>query len=253
MNRYAEALTERTRIVAVVHVSNVLGTINPVSDIVALAHERGVPVLVDGAQSAGHIDVDVRRLGCDFYVWSGHKMFGPTGIGALYGRFPLLDSMPPYQTGGDMIESVSFRRTTYRGAPHRFEAGTPDIAGAVGFAAAIEYVTALGLERIAVHERALADQAATALAGVPGVHVLAGAAAKTGILSFVVEGVHPHDVATIVDREGLAVRAGHHCCQPLMERLGVAGTTRASFACYNTREDVDALAQAVRSVREVFT
>jgi cysteine desulfurase / selenocysteine lyase len=252
VDRYAELLTDRTRLVSVSHVSNALGTINPVQDIVALAHQRGIPVLVDGAQAVGHIAVDVRRIGCDFYACSGHKMLGPTGIGLLYGRWSLLEAMPPYQTGGDMITSVSFDHTGYQQPPHRYEAGTPHIAGAIGLAAAIAYVDALGVERIASHEKTLVEYATVALARIAGLRIVGTAPNKTGIVSFVLDGVHPHDIATILDRQGVAIRAGHHCCQPLMDRLGVPATARASFACYNTRDDVDALATAVSVVREVF-
>ena len=252
MDRYAELLTDRTRLVSVSHVSNALGTINPVQDIVALAHRRAIPVLVDGAQAVGHIAVDVQRIGCDFYACSGHKLFGPTGIGVLYGRWSRLEAMPPYQTGGDMITSVSFDRTRYQPPPHRFEAGTPHIAGAIGLAAAIAYVDALGVERIASHEKALVEYATATLTRIPGLRIVGTAANKAGIVSFVLDGVHPHDIATILDREGVAIRAGHHCCQPLMDRLGLPATARASFACYNTRDEVDALAAAVSVVREVF-
>ena len=252
LEAYARLLTDRTRIVAVVHVSNVLGTVNPVQEIVRIAHQRGIPVLVDGAQAVAHGSVDVQTLGCDFYAFSGHKMFGPTGIGVLYGTSAMLESMPPYQGGGDMIRSVSFERTLYGVPPYRFEAGTPDIAGAVGLAAAIGYLTGIGFERIAGLERELLEYATGALSRVPGVRVIGTAAARAGVLSFVLDGVHPHDVATILDREGVAIRAGHHCCQPLMDRLGLPATSRASLALYNTREDIDALVAALRTVRELL-
>ena len=252
LEAYARLLTDRTRIVAVVHVSNVLGTVNPVQEIVRIAHQRGIPVLVDGAQAVAHGAVDVQTLGCDFYAFSGHKMFGPTGIGVLYGTSAMLESMPPYQGGGDMIRSVSFERTLYDVPPHRFEAGTPNIAGAVGLAAAIGYLTGIGFERIARSERELLEYATGALSRVPGVRVIGTAAARAGVLSFVLDGVHPHDVATILDREGVAIRAGHHCCQPLMDRLGLPATSRASLALYNTREDIDALVAALRTVRELL-
>jgi len=252
LEAYARLLTDRTRIVAVVHVSNVLGTVNPVQEIVRIAHQRGIPVLVDGAQAVAHGSVDVQTLGCDFYAFSGHKMFGPTGIGVLYGTSAMLESMPPYQGGGDMIRSVSFERTLYDVPPHRFEAGTPNIAGAVGLAAAIGYLTGIGFERIARSERELLEYATGALSRVPGVRVIGTAAARAGVLSFVLDGVHPHDVATILDREGVAIRAGHHCCQPLMDRLGLPATSRASLALYNTREDIDALVAALRTVRELL-
>ena len=252
LEAYATLLNDRTRIVSVVHVSNALGTINPVEEIVRLAHRRGIPVLVDGAQAAAHMRIDVQTLGCDFYALSGHKMFGPTGIGVLYATSALLSTMPPYQGGGDMISSVTFERTLYKPPPHRFEAGTPHIAGAVGLAAAIEYLTAIGWERAALHERELLEYASRALSQVPGLRVIGTAKKKAGILSFVLDGVHPHDVGTILDREGVAIRTGHHCCQPLMDRLGVPATARASMAIYNTHEDVDALEAALRTVWKVF-
>ena len=252
LDAYATLLTDRTRIVAVVHVSNVLGTVNPVQEIVRIAHQRGIPVLVDGAQAVAHGALDVQALGCDFYAFSGHKTFGPTGIGVLYGTSAMLESMPPYQSGGDMIRSVSFEHTQYDVPPYRFEAGTPDIAGAVGLAAAIGYLTGIGFERIVRFEQELLDYATGALSRLPGVRVIGTAAARAGVLSFVLDGVHPHDVATILDREGVAIRAGHHCCQPLMDRLGLPATSRASLALYNTREDIDALVAALRTVRELL-
>jgi len=209
-------------------------------------------VLIDGAQAVAHLRVDVQALGCDFYAFSGHKLFGPTGIGILYGRRELLESMPPYQGGGDMIRSVTFERTLYNELPYKFEAGTPHIAGVVGLAAAIDYVTGLGLDRIAAHEHDLLAYGTEALAAVPGLRLMGSAADKTAILSFVVDDVHPHDVGTILDREGVAIRAGHHCCQPLMARLGVPATARASLALYNTREEIDELVRALARVREVF-
>ena len=252
LDAYAGLLTDRTRIVSVVHVSNVLGTVNPVEEIVRIAHRRGIPVLVDGAQAASHMAIDVQAIACAFYAFSGHKMFGPTGIGALYGRAELLESMPPYQSGGDMIRSVTFERTSYNAAPYRFEAGTPHIAGAVGLAAAIDYLTGIGLDRIAAYENDLLSYATAALTRIPGVRLFGTAADRAGVLSFVLEGVHPHDLGTILDREGVAIRAGHHCCQPLMDRLGVPATARASLALYNTREEIDALADVLRTVRQVF-
>jgi cysteine desulfurase/selenocysteine lyase len=252
LDEVARLLGARTRLVAVTHVSNALGTVNPVEAVVELAHARGVPVLVDGAQAVGHMAVDVQALGCDFYAFSGHKMYGPTGIGVLYARGPLLEAMPPWQGGGEMIRSVRFDRSTYRDAPHRFEAGTPHIAGAVGLDAAIEFVRRVGLAHIEAHERELLAYGTEALSTVPGVRLIGHGARKTGILSFALEGVHPHDVGTVLDRAGVAIRAGHHCCQPLMERLGVPGTARASLAVYNTREDIDALVAALREARELF-
>jgi cysteine desulfurase/selenocysteine lyase len=252
LDAYAGLLTDRTRIVSIAHVSNVLGTVNPVEEIVRLAHQRGIPVLVDGAQAVAHRPVDVQALGCDFYAFSGHKMFGPTGIGVLYGTSQLLDSMPPFQSGGDMIRSVSFDHTDYDVPPHRFEAGTPNIAGAVGLAAAIGYLDGIGLESIARAEHELLEYATGVLSRLPGVRILGTVADKAGVLSFVVDGVHPHDVGTILDREGVAIRAGHHCCQPLMHRLGVPATARASFALYNNHADIDALSAALQTVRRVF-
>jgi cysteine desulfurase / selenocysteine lyase len=253
LDAYERLLGPRTRLVALTHVSNALGTINPVETVVRLAHERGVPVLVDGAQAVAHVPVDVQAMGCDFYVFSGHKVFGPTGIGVLYGRARLLEAMPPYQGGGDMIQSVTFEGTRYNDVPYKFEAGTPHIAGAVGLAAAIEYLTtAVGLDRAAAYEHDLLAYGTRALAGVEGLRVTGTAPRKAAILSFVMEGVHPHDIGTVLDRDGIAIRAGHHCCQPLMARLGVPATARASLAIYNTREEIDALAASLRKVREVF-
>jgi len=252
LDSYEALLGERTRMVAVAHVSNALGTINPVRRIVDIAHARGIPVLVDGAQAVAHMAVDVQALGCDFYTFSGHKVFGPTGIGVLYGKAALLDAMPPYQGGGDMISSVTFARTSYNVLPYKFEAGTPDIAGAVALGAALEYVEGLGLDRIAAHEHDLLTYGTNALRQIPGLVLTGTAAEKGGILSFVLDGVHPHDVGTILDREGVAIRTGHHCCQPLMDRLHVPATSRASLAVYNTREDLDVLAGALTRVREVF-
>jgi cysteine desulfurase/selenocysteine lyase len=253
LDAYEALLSARTKIVAVVHVSNALGTINPIAEIVRIAHAGGIPVLVDGAQAVAHMPVDVRALDCDFYAFSGHKVFGPTGIGVLYARASLLDAMPPYQGGGDMISAVTFERTLYNVPPYKFEAGTPDIAGAIGLAAALEYVEAIGLDHVNAHEHELLAYGTAALSQVPGLRLTGTAAHKAGILAFVLEGVHPHDIGTILDREGVAIRTGHHCCQPLMDRLGVPATARASLALYNTRAEVDALARALDKVREVFT
>jgi cysteine desulfurase/selenocysteine lyase len=252
LDAYERLLGPRTLLVAVTHVSNVLGTVNPLTDIVQLAHDRGVPVLVDGAQAVGHMPVDVQAIGCDFYAFSGHKVFGPTGIGVLYGRGALIDAMPPYQTGGGMIRSVTFDETQYADAPARFEAGTPHIAGIVGLAEAIGYLTDLGLDCVAAHEQELLDYATEALSNIRGLRVIGTAPGKSGILSFTIDEVHPHDIATVLDRDGVAIRAGHHCCQPLMDHLGVPATARASFACYNTREDVDALVTSLHSVKSIF-
>jgi cysteine desulfurase/selenocysteine lyase len=252
MAEFEARVTARTRIVAIAHVSNSLGTVNPVRELVEIAHAAGVPVLVDGAQGAPHMPVDVQALGCDFYAFSGHKIYGPSGIGALWGRRELLEAMPPWQGGGAMIESVTFEKTSYAGIPARFEAGTPNIAGAVGLAAAIDYVQAIGLERVAAHEQHLLAYATDLLGEIPGLSIIGNAAEKAGVLSFVIDGVHAHDVATILDREGVAVRAGHHCAQPVMQRYGVAATVRASFGLYNTREEVDTLANGLHTVLGVF-
>jgi len=246
-------LTPRTRILSVVHVSNVLGTVNPVRRLVEMAHARGIPVLVDGAQAAAHRPIDVRALGCDFYAFSGHKVYGPTGIGVLYGKAEHLESMPPWQGGGDMILSVSLEKTTFHRSPHKFEAGTPHIAGAVGLGAALDYLAdTVGLGAIEAHERDLLGYARERLRQVEGLRLVGAPAEQAGALSFVMEGLHPHDVGTILDREGIAIRTGHHCAQPLMEHLGLPATARASFGLYNTREEVDALAAGLRKVREVF-
>jgi cysteine desulfurase/selenocysteine lyase len=252
LDRYEALLSDRTKIVAVVHVSNALGTVNPVAEMIRLAHRRGIPALIDGAQAVAHVPVDVRALDCDFYAFSGHKIFGPTGIGVLYGKASLLEAMPPYQGGGDMIRSVTFERTHYNDPPYKFEAGTPNIAGAIGLATAIEYVDALGLDRIAAYERELTAYATDALSRIAGLRLTGTAADKAGILSFVLDHVHPHDIGTILDREGVAIRTGHHCCQPLMDRLGVPATARASLALYNTRAEIDALGAALQKVSEVF-
>jgi cysteine desulfurase/selenocysteine lyase len=252
LDDFARLLTDRTRLVAITHVSNVLGTIVPIADIVRLAHAAGALVLVDGCQAVAHMQVDVKGLGADFYVFSAHKMYGPTGIGVLWGRGEILEGMPPYQGGGEMILNVSFERSTFKRPPHRFEAGTPAIVEAIGLGAAIDYLTVVDVERANRHERALAEMAEERLAEIEGVRVLGSAAEKTGILSFVMSGVHPHDIATVVDRSGVAIRAGHHCAQPLMQRLGAPATARASFALFNTAADVDALAAAIREVREMF-
>jgi cysteine desulfurase/selenocysteine lyase len=252
LDELEQLLTKRTKIVAVVHVSNALGTINPVRRIIHLAHERGIPVLVDGAQAVAHMAVDVQDLDCDFYAFSGHKIFGPTGIGALYVKASVLATMAPYQGGGDMISSVTFERTLYNAPPYKFEAGTPHIAGAVGLAAALDYVLAVGLDAIAAYERELVTYGSDRLSQIPGLRFTGTAPDKAGILAFILDGVHPHDIGTILDRDGVAIRAGHHCCQPLMQRLGVPATARASLALYNTREELDALASSLEKVRGVF-
>ncbi len=251
-DEYVELLSPRTRLVAIAHVSNALGTILPVKRIVEAAHARGAVVLVDGAQAVPHSRVDVRALGCDFYAFSGHKLYGPTGIGVLYGREELLEAMPPWQGGGDMILTVSFDKTTYNQLPAKFEAGTPNISGAVGLAAAMDYVESLGIEAIAAHEQRLVEQATTALERIPGVRLIGTAPQKASIVSFTMDGIHPHDLGTILDHEGVAVRTGHHCAMPLMTFLGLPATVRASFACYNTERDVASLVAALGKAREVF-
>jgi cysteine desulfurase/selenocysteine lyase len=245
-------LSPRTRLVAVAHVSNALGTVNPVREIAARAHEAGAVVLVDGAQAAPHLRVDVQALGCDFYAFSGHKVYGPSGIGALWGRRELLEAMPPWQGGGGMIRTVSFAGTTYAPPPHRFEAGTPAIEAAVGFGAALNYLTALGLPAVGAWEAELLALATERMAAVPGLRLIGTAKEKAAVLSFTLERIHPHDVGTVLDREGIAVRAGHHCAQPVMERFGVPATTRASFGLYNTREEVEALVAALHRARKLF-
>ncbi len=241
-----------TRIVAVAHVSNALGTILPVAEIIAAAHARAVPVLVDGAQAIPHTRVDVQALGADFYAFSGHKLYGPTGIGVLYGREELLAEMPPWQGGGDMILSVTFERTTYNELPYKFEAGTPNMSGAVGLGAAIDYVESLGIEAIAAHEHSLLEAATAALSAIPGLTLIGTARHKAAVVSFVLDGIHPHDLGTILDAEGVAVRTGHHCAQPVMDFFGIPATARASFACYNTLAEVDQLAASLRHAQEVF-
>jgi len=249
---YLKLLSPRTRIVAVAHVSNALGTILPVKKIVDAAHAQGAVVLVDGAQAVPHSHVDVRALGCDFYAFSGHKIYGPTGIGVLYGREELLQSMPPWQGGGDMILTVSFEKTTYNDLPAKFEAGTPNISGAIGLAAAMDYIESLGLDAIAAHEHHLVELASAELQKIPGVQLVGTAPNKASIVSFVMDGVHPHDLGTILDHEGVAVRTGHHCAMPLMTFLGLPATVRASFAVYNTEDDVKSLVAALGKAREVF-
>lgn len=250
--QFEKLLNRRTKLVAVSHVSNALGTINPVREIVQTAHQFNVPVLIDGAQAVPHIKVDVRNLDCDFYVFSGHKVFGPTGIGVLYGREQLLEDMPPYQGGGDMIRSVTFEKTTYNELPYKFEAGTPDIAGVIGLGAAIDYLDQIGMDAVAAHEHDLLQYGTKALESISGLRLIGTAREKAGVLSFVLDGVHPHDAGTILDREGVAVRTGHHCAQPVMGRFGVSATTRASLAFYNTKEDIDALVAGIHKVKEVF-
>ena len=252
VDEFERLIGPKTRLVAITHVSNVLGTIVPAKRIVEIAHAQGVPVLFDGSQGVVHLKVDVRDIGADFYVFTGHKLYGPTGIGVLYGKREHLESMPPYQGGGEMIRTVSFEGVTYAGIPNRFEAGTPPIAEAVGLAAAIDFVTDLGLDRIAAHEHDLLRYATDRLTSIPGLTIVGRADPKASIVSFVMDCAHPHDIATIIDRSGIAVRAGHHCAQPLMQRYDLVATVRASFGLYNTRAEVDRLVEALQKVRELF-
>jgi cysteine desulfurase / selenocysteine lyase len=252
MAAFERLLSPRTRIVSVAHVSNALGTVNPVRRMSELAHAAGAVVMVDGAQAVPHLAVDVQEIGCDFYAFSGHKVYGPSGVGALYGRASLLEAMPPWQGGGDMIASVTFEKTTWNELPYKFEAGTPNIAGTIGLGAAIDWVEKLGLEAIAAHEHDLLRHGTGLLEEVPGLRIVGTAREKAGVLSFVLDGVHPHDAGTILDYEGIAVRTGHHCAQPVMDRYGIPATTRASLACFNTREDLDVLARGIRKVQEMF-
>ena len=250
LGEFEALLSPRTKLVAVAHMSNALGTINPIKDIVRLAHARNIPVLVDGAQAAPHLAIDVQDLDCDFYAFSGHKIYGPTGIGVLYGKAALLESMPPYQGGGDMISSVTFEKTIYNKIPHKFEAGTPHISGVIGLGAAISYINQIGLNAIADHEDELLTYATRTIGGIPGVRLIGTAKEKAGVLSFVIENIHPHDIGTILDQEGIAVRTGHHCAQPVMDFFCVPATARASFALYNTIEEIDALAAGIEKVKE---
>ncbi len=252
MDEFEKLITPRTKLAAFAHVSNALGTVNPVRELVELAHREGVPVLVDGAQAVPHQAVDVQELGCDFYAFSSHKLFGPSGVGVLWGRAERREARPPYQSGGEMVLTVSFEKSTWNGVPHKFEAGTPDIAGVVGLGAAIDYLTGLGLDAVTTYERTLLDYATHALEAIPGLRLIGTAPHKAAVLSFALDGVHPHDVGTILDREGIAVRTGHHCAQPVMERFGVPATVRASLALYNRESDVDALVSGLQRVREVF-
>jgi cysteine desulfurase / selenocysteine lyase len=252
VDELASLLGPKTKLLALTHVSNALGTINPIRGIVELAHAHKVPVLVDGAQAVPHIPVNVQELGVDFYVFSGHKIYGPTGIGVLYGKAALLEAMPPYQGGGDMIASVTFEKTLYNKIPFKFEAGTPDVAGAIALGAALDYVTGLGLAAIGAHEEDLLEYATGAVGAIPGIRLIGTAKHKAGVLSFTMGDIHPHDIGTILDQEGIAIRTGHHCSQPVMQRFNIPATARASFALYNTREEVGALVRGIEKVREVF-
>ncbi len=252
VGEFEAMLGAKTRLVALAHVSNALGTINPVRQLIAAAHSRGIPVLLDGAQAIPHLKVDVKALDCDFYVFSSHKMFGPMGIGALFGKADLLESMPPYQGGGDMILSVTFEKTIYNRVPYKFEAGTPDVGGAIGLGSAIDYLNSLGMEQIAAYEHDLLVYATAAISRVPGVRLVGTARQKAGVISFLLGDIHPHDIGTILDQEGIAIRTGHHCAQPVMQRFGVDATARASLAFYNTREDIDRLVAGLERVKEIF-
>ena len=253
MDEYEAMLSPRTKLVSITHVSNALGTILPVEQIIGMAHAQGIPVLLDGAQAVPHMAVDVRRLDCDFYAFSGHKIFGPTGTGVLYGKAELLDAMPPVQGGGDMIKSVTFEKTIYNDLPYKFEAGTPNIAGAIGLGAAIDYVQNVGYDSFAAYEDELLDYGTKALESIEGLRIIGTSAHKAGILSFVIENIHPHDIGTILDAEGVAIRTGHHCAQPVMQRFQIPATARASFAMYNTKQDIDVLVRAIDRVIEVFS
>lgn len=252
LEEYRRLLNEKTKIVSLTQVSNALGTVNPVQEMIALAHERGIPVCIDGAQAVPHMRVDVRRLDCDFYVFSSHKMYGPTGIGAVYGKAKWLEQMPPYQGGGDMIKAVTFEKTTYNDLPYKFEAGTPNIADTIGFGAAIDYLLKFDAKAVEEYESELHGYATEVLSSLGGITIIGTARRKVGVISFVVDGVHAHDVGTILDSEGIAIRTGHHCAMPVMERFGVPATARASFALYNTKDEVDILVKGLRKVREVF-
>jgi cysteine desulfurase/selenocysteine lyase len=252
MDELEKRLTPRTKLVALSHVSNALGTLNPIREITALAHARGIPVLVDGAQAVPRLPVDVRELGCDFYAFSAHKMYGPSGVGVLWAREAILDAMPPWQGGGDMISSVTFEKSTWNVLPHKFEAGTPNIAGVVALGAAIDYLQGLGIDRVAAHEDALLAEATAKISGLPGLRIVGTAPEKAAVLSFTVEGIHPHDIGTVLDQEGVAVRTGHHCAQPVMDFFGVPATARASFGLYNSPEEIDALVSGVRRAIEMF-
>ncbi|MBC8646509.1 MAG: cysteine desulfurase, partial [Thermoanaerobaculia bacterium] len=253
LDELEKLLNHRTKIVSVSHVSNALGTVNPIAAAICdMAHARGIPVLVDGAQAVARMPVDVAALGCDFYAFSSHKLYGPTGIGVLYGRADLLEKMPPYQGGGDMILSVTFEKTTFNVLPYKFEAGTPNIAGGIGLGAAIDYVQSIGLEKIQRHEENLLHHAIGRLSEIPGVRLIGTARERAAVVSFVVDGIHPHDIGTVLDHQGIAVRTGHHCAQPVMEFFGVPATARASFAMYNTRDEIEALGVGVEEVIRMF-
>jgi len=250
---YEKLFNDRTKFVSLIHVSNSLGTINPIKPMIAFAHAQGVPILIDGAQAAPHMSIDVQDLGCDFYTFSAHKLCGPTGVGILYGKAKLLESMQPFKGGGDMISLVTFEKTTYNTIPHKFEAGTPPIAAAIGFGAAIDYLSMIGLDKIRVYEMGLLAYATEKIKCLQGVHIIGTAVNKTAILSFVIDGIHPHDVGTLLDREGIAIRTGHHCTQPVMQRFQIPATSRASFSFYNNNTEIDALITGIKTVQQVFS
>ncbi len=253
LDEYEKMLNERTRLVALVHVSNALGTVTPIKSLIEIAHHKGIPVLVDGAQAIPHVKVDVQDLDCDFYAFSSHKMYGPSGVGVLYGKATHLEKMPPYQGGGDMISSVTFEKTTYNDLPYKFEAGTPNIAGVVGFGAAIDYISMIGIQNINAWEQELLTYATKHISKIPGVRIIGTAPCKAGVVSFVLERIHPHDIGTILDQEGIAIRTGHHCAQPVMDRFGIPATARASFGMYNTHEEIDILVEGIHKVIKVFS
>ena len=252
MDAFSAMLSDKTKLVSITHVSNVLGTVNPVSEIISLAHSRGIPVAVDGAQSVPHIKVDVKELGADFYAFSGHKIYGPTGIGVLYGRKELLEQMPPYQGGGEMIKRVTFEKTTYNELPYKFEAGTPDYVGSIALATALDYVQAIGLDTIAQYENELCDYAISKLTQIPGMRIIGNSEHRSAVVSFLVGNIHPSDMGTLLDRLGIAVRTGHHCAEPLMDRMGIPGTVRASFSFYNTKAEIDTLSAGIERVKRMF-
>lgn len=252
MDAFSAMLSDKTKLVSITHVSNVLGTVNPVSEIISLAHSRGIPVAVDGAQSVPHIKVDVKELGADFYAFSGHKIYGPTGIGVLYGRKELLEKMPPYQGGGEMIKRVTFEKTTYNELPYKFEAGTPDYVGSIALATALDYVQAIGLDTIAQYENELCDYAISKLTQIPGMRIIGNSEHRSAVVSFLVGNIHPSDMGTLLDRLGIAVRTGHHCAEPLMDRMGIPGTVRASFSFYNTKAEIDTLSAGIERVKRMF-
>ncbi len=253
LDKFEKMLNPRTKFVAVVHVSNVLGTVNPIQQIIGLSHAAGVPVLVDGAQAVPHMRIDVRQLDCDFYAFSGHKMFGPTGVGVLYGKASYLDAMPPYQGGGDMIKSVTYHKTIYNELPNKFEAGTPNIVGGVGLGATIDYLRSISFDQVAAYEHELLEYATGMLSTIPGLKIIGTAQHKASVISFVLDGIHPHDIGTILDDEGIAIRTGHHCAQPVMQCFGIPATARASFALYNTREEIDSLVSGIHKVIKIFS